>query len=116
MTSKIFLIRFVTFLLALGGGWATYLMMFHLLVAAGTMPDSLNGQAFGRALTYQTAFVFMGSAVVSFLSIFIMPRWRLALLLAPVYAMIVFPIAFTVMHRAPPAVTDGQTPPPPLDP
>lgn len=106
MNWKTILIRLAVLIVVIAAGSGLYAVTINILIAAGIMPDQLNGAGFAYALTMQASFVMMGSALAGLVSIFIRQNWRYALLLAPVYAPTIFAVIFTILHRAPAPVLE----------
>lgn len=100
MNWKDILLRLAGVAVLFVAGILLYAVTANLLILMGLMPEALNGQGFGYALTAQTVYVAMGAVVVGIAGIFIRQKWRNALYLAPLYAPSVFAIVFTLIHRA----------------
>lgn len=99
MDWKNFFIRFAGLVGIAAGGLFLYAVVANILVLLHWMPDALNGQGFGYALTKNTLCVWAITILLGFLSLFVKENWRYVLYTSPLYAPCLFAVIFTLMHR-----------------
>lgn len=99
MNIQTILLRLAGFIaIAIAGGFLCAITA-NILVALGLVPDMLGAQPFGKAMLTNAVFVWMGTILVSFISVFIKDNWRWVLYTAPLYAPSIFAIIFTLSNK-----------------
>ncbi len=95
-----------TFLLRLGGlivltllGGALYAIIVNILIMMGLTPTGEGSEGFGKVMTMQSVYIYLGAIVAGFTGMFIKEDWRWVLYLCPLYAPSVFAIIYTVIHH-----------------
>jgi hypothetical protein len=69
----------------------------NILIATGAMQNVTSPEAFGTAMTFKAAIVWMVSLVIGAGSLFIKQKWRYALTLLPLYMPSLFAIFYTLL-------------------
>lgn len=96
---KIFTIRFVGLIvLAALHHFLLYPLVVNMLVLFKAIPEELMDKAFSSVLIMKSYYVFLGSMLLGFISLFCKGNWRNILYFSPLYAPSVFAVIYTLLQ------------------
>lgn len=80
-------------------GFSLVPLMANLLTLLNVIDVETIPEGFGNAMITRATYIWLGSVVLAFFSLFIAAKWRYALKLAPLYAPTIFIIIYALSQK-----------------